>query len=196
VNEITDPDVKILAGIASSLEGDYLADDANWRDSPFAWIKTRPSRQVGKIGEQLVAGWVAARGFNVQRSPDSDADRLIEGKRVEIKFSTLWKNGSYTFQQLRDQNYELAICLGISPFDAHCWVLPKREILRQWRETGNLHSQHGGANGSDTAWLTVTPGSVPSWVKKYGGRMRNAISALSRMTGFVPNGVNGDAESE
>jgi len=54
VNEITDPDVKILAGIASTLQADYLADDEDCRGSPFAWIKTRPSRQVGTTGEAAI----------------------------------------------------------------------------------------------------------------------------------------------
>jgi hypothetical protein len=45
---------------------------------------------------------------------------LINGHRVEIKFSTLWQEGIYNFQQIRDQNYEYAVCLGISPFEAHC----------------------------------------------------------------------------
>ena len=61
-----------------------------------------------------------AKGFDVAKSPDSQADRIIAGARAEIKTSTLWKNGVYMFQQLRDQNYAFVICLGISPLNAHC----------------------------------------------------------------------------
>ena len=96
-----------------------------WSASPFEWIRARPSRQVGKIGEQLVAGWSAAKGFDVIRSPDAEADRVIAGKRVEIKFSTLWKSGVFKFQQFRDQRYAFAICLGLAPFDARCWAISK-----------------------------------------------------------------------
>ncbi|MDC3307570.1 hypothetical protein OAV47_01935 [bacterium] len=191
-SRITDPEVRILAGISASLEGDYTETENIWEGSPFAWIKTRPSRQVGAIGEKLVAGWLAARGFNVTRSPDSDADRLIEDKRMEIKFSTLWKNGGYKFQQLRDQNYDFALCIGASPFSAHCWVLPKAEILHQWRETGNLASQHGGRTGSDTAWLSVTPEDAPEWLAPFGGTLRHALQLISEQTGFTPDPPNGD----
>jgi hypothetical protein len=109
---VTDPEVRLLAGIAHTLQADYAAALLPWQDSPFAWIKTRPSRQVGSIGEKLLSGYLAAKGFNVARSPDSEADRVIEGLRCEIKFSTLWEGGFYKFQQLRDQNYALAICPG------------------------------------------------------------------------------------
>jgi hypothetical protein len=184
--ERMDPEVQILAGISATLEADYTEDDAAWRGSPFAWIRTRPSRQKGAIGEKLVAGWLAARGFNVTRAKNSDADRVIENKAVEIKFSTLWESGSYTFQQLRDQQYDLVICLGISPFDAHCWVIEKKDILRYWRETGDLSSQHGGASGSDTAWLTVNPKAVHGWLRAHGGTLREGLGHISRLTGFTP----------
>jgi len=150
MSRISDPDVKLLATFAAELHADYVAEDDDWTCSPFGWIKTRPSRQVGVIGEKLIAGFLAAKGFDVTRSPDSQADRLINGKRSEVKFSTLWKEGFYKFQQLRNQNYDFAVCLGISPFDAHCWVIPKSTVLEQWKK-GGIESQHGGRAGTDTA---------------------------------------------
>jgi hypothetical protein len=53
-----------------------------------------------------VAGWCAAKGLDVTSSRNPEADRVIAGKRVEIKFSTLWESGVYKFQQIRDQDYE------------------------------------------------------------------------------------------
>lgn len=121
----------MLASIAATLEADYLeSDDRAWEASPFGWIKRRPSRQVGKIGEQLVAGWCAAKGLDVTRSASSESDRVIGGRRVEIKFSTLWRSGVYKFQQIREQDYDLAVCLGVSPWDAHCWAINKRTLRR------------------------------------------------------------------
>lgn len=187
-----DPEVQILAGISLTLEVDYTHSDAAWVGSPFGWIRTRPSRQRGAIGEKLVAGWLAARGFNVTRAGNSDADRIIESKLAEIKFSTLWEHGTYTFQQLRDQRYDLAICLGVSPFDAHCWVFEKREILKYWRETGEFSSQHGGASGIDTAWVTIDPASPGAWLRRHGGTLREGVAVISRLTGFTPPGPEGD----
>jgi hypothetical protein len=150
--EITDEDVRLLASLAGTMKVDYLEDDAAWEGSPFAWIKTRPSRQIGKIGESLVAGWCASKGLDVVKSPDSEADRIIEGVRTEIKFSTLWKAGGYKFHQLRDQDYKMAVCLGVSPFDAHCWVIPKPVIASRPRQAG-----HKGALWGRTCERTRSP---------------------------------------
>lgn len=166
---IRNEDVRALATIAAELRIDYKNHDGAWDGSPFAWIKTRPSRQIGKIGEQLVAEWCAAKGLNVMRSPDSEADRIIEGQRVEIKFSTLWAGGFYMFQQIRDQNYDTLLCLGISPFDAHAWIIRKTDIPFH-----RLGHQHGGARGRDTWWIKMNPRTPPSWL----GRQRGTLSDI------------------
>lgn len=192
--KIEDRECLILAAISQALEAEYRSENEEWAGSPFAWIKTRPSRQVGAIGEKLVAGWLAARGFNVTRSGDSDADRVVEGRRVEIKFSTKWANGSYKFQQLRDQRYDLVICLGVSPFRAHCWVIPKQDVIRLWKVEHVIHSQHGGGAGSDTAWIDVYPEVPPAWLSPSGGSMSEGIAALSRITGFRVEPVSEELE--
>lgn len=126
-----------------------------------------------------MAGWLAAKDFDVVRSPDSEADRLINDHRIEIKFSTLWKAGIYKFQQLRDQNYEFAICLGVSPFAAHCWILPKAEIIKRWSIGDGIQSQHGGSSGKDTAWLSVEVAKPYSWLKSFGGALSTVIPLLA-----------------
>ncbi len=94
INKIADEDVRILASLSAAIAPDYkVADDDPWLGSPFEWILRVPSRTKGAIGESLVAGWAAAKGFDVTRSHNSDADRIINGQRIEIKLSTLWKNG-------------------------------------------------------------------------------------------------------
>lgn len=177
---ITDPEVRILAGIGGVIEVDFPLND-EWEGSPFAWIRQRPSRQVGAIGEMLVAGWPAAKNLAVAPSPDSQADRLVGGKRVEIKFSTKWASGVYKFQQLRDQNYEFAICLGVCPFDAHCWAIPKSEIIRRWRAGDGIQSQHGGQAGSDTAWLSFPAGRPPDWMRVWGGSLAEAFEVIQKL---------------
>lgn len=172
-----DAETRLLASIAEGIKTDYLKGDTDpWQDSPFAWIRSLPSRQRGKVGEQLIAGWCAAKGLDVTRSPDSEADRVIAGHRVEIKFSTLWESGIYKFQQFRQQNYDAAICLGISPFAAHCWVL-SQNLLR--RHVIGHTPQHAGRSGSDTFWLTVDPQSPPVWLTGSGGTLADAYRILA-----------------
>ncbi len=94
------PATNMLASVATNLEADYEFKDDPWSESPFAWIKKKPSGQVGKIGVQLMSAWCAAYGLDITASGDPEADRIINGHRIEIKFSTLWKNVIYRFQQI------------------------------------------------------------------------------------------------
>lgn len=167
------PDVLELASLADRLRDRYASEKARWRGSPFEWILRLPSRQRGKVGEELVSYWCQARGFEVTtRTRGAEADRIIKGYRFEIKFSTLWESGTYRFQQLRDQDYEYVFCLGLSPFEAHAWVIPKRIA---WENTSG---QHGGHSGQDTHWLEVNPAAPPAWLEPWGGSLQRAYEVL------------------
>lgn len=168
----------LLVESSESLKGQFARDDELWRGSPFEWMVSLPSRTKGAFAEAVLSSWLVKNGFKVQRSPDTDADRLVNGVRVEIKSSTLWSGQSYRFQQLRDQNYKLAVCLGISPFIAHCWVIPKRTILEGWGSYEGLVSQHGGRTGTDTAWLEVDPSTPHDWLASHGGSLDEGIARL------------------
>lgn len=78
--------------------------------------------------------------------------RIIAGRRVEIKFSTLWESGLYTFQKIRDQNYEFVVCLRISPFDAHCWVISK-SLIRQHAEANVASMPFGFLSTCRIPWI-------------------------------------------
>lgn len=176
---------KALVHINYMLKSEYLKNNHQWDDSPFAWIKHRPSRSVGAIGEKMVSMWLTMHDFNVTRTGDSEADRLVEGIRTEIKFSTLWENGSYRFQQIRDQSYDILILLGISPHNAHCWVLEKRQVIDLWKTKHVIGGQHTGQFGTETAWIGVAP-EVESFLTPYGGSLEIAIERLAQLTGFQP----------
>ena len=179
---------KELVAISLMLKEEYPDEKKVWEGSPFEWIVYRPSRSKGAIGEKMIAAWLSMHDFNVVRSPDSEADRLIEGKRVEIKFSTFWKNGTYLFEQIRDQNYDFAIFLGLSPDDAHCWVVPKGDLMRLWKVEHTINSQHGGAAGNDTAWVRLSPSAAGAAddeaLSPYGNGLREALERVSALTGY------------
>jgi hypothetical protein len=167
---MSDYEFELMKDISKQLKPEYEANEDPWIGSPFAWILQKPSRQKGKIGEQLVERWCKANEFEVTRSPDSEADRIIENTRVEIKFSTLWTDTpSYTFQQIRDQNYSYVFCLGISPFEVHGWFIPKIALMHP--KLPELGHQHGGVAGRDTMWLKFEPKNPPSWLNQYGGTL-------------------------
>jgi hypothetical protein len=168
-------DFNLLASAANFIKHEFERDHAAWDGSPFEWVLNLPSGSKGKLGKRLVYQWCAIKGLSIGTSPDSEADMLINNHRVEIKFSTLWQEGIYNFQQIREQNYEYAICLGISPFEAHCWVVSKK-ILRK-NVIGHL-GQHTGSGGKETAWFSVNPKSPPDWLTPCGGSLEQAYKVL------------------
>lgn len=172
-------DFDLLANAANYIKKEIEVDFLGWEGSPFEWVIKLPPGSKGKLGKRLVYQWCALKGLAIDKSPDSEADMLINGHRVEIKFSTLWKVGIYKFQQIRDQNYEYSICLGISPTEAHCWVISKT-ILKQY-VIGHM-GQHTGLKGQETAWFPVKPSNPPVWLTPCGGSLEQAFFVLKSLS--------------
>ncbi len=175
----TSPEFELLSSAADFIRPEFQKENSPWAQSRFEWVITLPSASKGKLGKRLVYQWCAVKGLSIDSSPDSQADMLVNGHRVEIKFSTLWEANIYKFQQIRDQNYEYAICLGISPFEAHCWVVSK-SILRQF-VIGHM-GQHTGSKGQETAWFAVNPKAPPSWILGCGGTLEEAYKVLKSLS--------------
>lgn len=168
-------DFEALSAIATDLRGEQAGPEVSpWTGSPFEWFLQLPPATKGRIGKELIKRMLIARGMTTSRPHGSEADLMVNGRRVELKLSTLWKTRVYKFQQLRDQDYEYVICLGLSPFSAHWWVFPKQVGL------ANTLGQHGGPQGS-VKWLVLNPSSPPAWLENYGNSFRRAIQIIRSM---------------
>lgn len=178
-NNQTNSEFNLFAAASAFIKKDFPNNRDEWVASPFEWILNEPAATKGKIGKLLISQWCALKNLPIDRSLDSEADILINHHRVEIKFSTLWKAGIYKFQQIRDQDYEYCVCLGLSPFDAHCWVISKSILLNNViGHTG----QHTGINSTETAWFSVIPGNPPAWLNNCGGSLEDAYIVLKSLS--------------
>jgi len=177
-----DPAFDDLGQISDELREEYVSQGraVDWSGSPFTWIKQRASRQKGAIGQEMFSRLCEGEGIPVGPCPDPEANRIIAGVRAEIKFSMLWASGYYVFQQFRRQDYALGICLGVSPSEAHSWVIP-REILDQY--VIGHRPQHTGAPGTETFWLWVKPHQPEDWLVPFGGTIGDAVQVLRGLVG-------------
>lgn len=162
---------RLSAEVALGFE-DAAADE--WETSPFGWIRREPSRRKGAIGEALVKDWAAHEGMKVESALDSGHDCQLDGLRVEVKLSLLWGGGEFVFQQIRDQNYEVACLLGLEPQGVHLWVVPKKVL---WK---HATGQHTGAAAQDTKWLRFPAATPFPWLKPHGGTLHAAWKALEK----------------
>lgn len=158
--------------IAQLTSQDYIGELSRWNGSPFQWFIGLAPRRKGAIGERMIDLWLTSNGFKVSRPKHTGCDRIVNGVNFEIKLSTLWGSGIYTFQQLRDQDYEQVFCLGLSPEDVHAWVVPKAVMVKK------SVAQHGGKLGRDTRWLQFPAYEAPVWIKQYGGTLDQAYEVL------------------
>lgn len=134
-----------------------------WIGSPFEKLVQLSSKAKGALGEDVVEGLMNNFGFQVDKPESSEHDRIINGHKVEIKMSTLWEEGKLQFSQIRDQDYEFIIFLGIEPHNTSLWILPKAVAVEL------STPQHGGATANETRWYGFQADEVPAVLSQYGG---------------------------
>ncbi len=164
-----DAEYLMLAASITYLQAEFEKSDA-WNDSPFEWILNLSPRQKGMIGRQIVIGWCKAKGFSVEKPKDSGELLNINGHKVAIKFSTLWKNKIYKFQQIRKEEYEYILCFGLSPIEAHCWIVERDYAI------DNATPQH-----KSEYWIGFKPSTPPAWIKNCGGSLGQAYEVLKTL---------------
>ena len=165
----------LFLSVAQEISQEYTGELSRWNGSPFQWLIGLAPRRKGAIGERLIDTWLTRNGFAVTRPKHTGCARIINDRNFEVKLSTLWGSGIYTFQQLRNQDYEFVSCLGLSPETVHAWVVPK-EVM--WQHSV---SQHGGKTGVDTRWLQFQAHEAPRWLADFGGSLEDAFLVLDRI---------------
>ena len=137
--------------------------DAFWKGSIFKSIVNSSPKSKGAFGENL-GSEICNKQYNlrVEKRTNAGHDRIIEGVRTEIKLSFCWDEtpGKWVFQQIRpDDDYERVIFIGINPDEVRIWWATKADA------TTCSIPQHGGAEGNDTRWASITAEQIPSQFK-------------------------------
>lgn len=171
-------DFIMLAATANYLQNDLdkkLEDDIDlWKNSPFEWTLKLPPARKGKLGSDLITSWLASKGTHIETTKDAAKTIIINNQKVSLKFSTLWANGIYKFQQIRSTGYDFVICFGISPFAAHCWVFEKSYAIK------NATKQHKGGAKSEY-WISINPNQPQEWINGFGGTLDEAYQLIKKI---------------
>jgi hypothetical protein len=157
-----------LLSVNEAVSKGYMEEDS-WSSSPFSWIRTLPTASRAKAAESIVARLLQSEGFLVQPRFSKGHDLQVEGRKLKVRFSTLWSTGAYAFQKVAPGDYEILILFGLSPENCHVWALP-----------ASLAAKIGASAGS---WFSVDPTAPPEEILPYGGTLGSLYEVLSTLVG-------------
>lgn len=147
-----------------------------WEASRFKWLRALPSARRGRAGVEMVTQWLSALGHRVLPAAGSGVDRFVDGAAVEVKLSTCWADGTYRFQQIRDDPaVDHLVLLGVSPHAPHLWIVP-REVL--W---SHATTQHSG--DESLRWVVFPAAAPPEWLSRFGGDPARAAEVAAALGG-------------
>jgi hypothetical protein len=150
-----------------------LAND-RYKDSAFLPLKNLTSRKKGSQIEYLYQEYMKSKGKKNPSKHKTDCDRIVDGRKKEIKGSFLWNNENgklqFRWQQIRPgQDYDDVVFLAFFPDRLEIYEANKetvRSVVEVQDEKGNWpHNQHGGKRvNSGTFYLHGTLSKFP-WMK-------------------------------
>ena len=149
-----------------------------YRGSENEWFKILSSKRKGKAGELMVGASLEKEGIDVWSSKQARKGKLVDksvklsdydlylktlGLRAEVKTSTMWGEGkNFTFQQIRDQDYDIIIFQFVLPNEVKLFYCTKEDAVTHIMIDG--HGQHGGGQATETFWITFDLDHVPTYI--------------------------------
>ena len=150
-----------------------------WNGSMFELHKNLSPKAKGAWGERLTCDILESYGATVPRDKKgknkkpkgagSDYDVWVNDKKIEVKTSFAWDEepDKFVWQQIRDQDYEYIVFIGVNPGECKAWWATKEDIVNNIFGR-NEYRQHGGNSGEqDLYWIQTTmfDGNVPGWFR-------------------------------
>ena len=141
----------------------------------YGWIRNLSPATKGAVFERMVKD--LCEWLDIDTGPRGKGyDILIKEARVEVKGSTLWRDGKYRFQQIRPTGYDHVFMIGVSPDNSmHAWVVPHAVIQEH---IVGARGQHGGKATKATSWIAIDPAAPVPWIKQYGTTILDAANRL------------------
>jgi hypothetical protein len=125
--------------------------DPRWASGPFLQLKTLSAKAKGKRFEQIAQAIFTHKKMSVKKAESSDHDRIVDGKKFEIKGSTITKGHDdwFSFLQIRPkQDYDYLV-LEAFFFDGTVKFFKiDKAAIATFIERRIFKPQHGGNSGN------------------------------------------------
>lgn len=133
-----------------------------WKDSIFECFNSINSpKSKGSQGEKLVKQFMEKQGHKIEgritssKRKSSDYDCIIDGMFVEVKTSSTWGDvlDNFTWQQIRNQDYDRIVFVAINPNDVTFYWATKDD-LKEHIFGRDEYRQHAGKDGKqELYWI-------------------------------------------
>jgi|SRR6185437_2686750 len=171
---------QLLSERSAALSLQYPEDDGLWEGSPFNWVRNKSAPTKGKVGREFAASLVEAAGFQVMRSGMA---LTANGKALRVKLSLMGEGGTLMFEQIKNDDFDYLLCIGLYPENSYGWLIPKEEMLVNGilQEREGLSGQHIGDADPSDFWITDLNASQPfTWLQPYGGTTAALIPVIQQ----------------